>query len=172
MDLASEIRLHQVEFTLCPGLWNTYDFSDFDCNGLPWTEVKFLTDDASHLHSDMDKLPKTSGGIYLFFVKSPILSNVVNYLMYIGMARLSNKNSLRTRCKNYFYEYNSNDVIRPYIGTMIKQWGKYLYIRYINVDDNKTIENLEMKLIAAFNPPFNKEFDIRSIGRAVSAFDF
>lgn len=173
MELAAEIRLHQVNFTLCPSLWSTFDFSHFDCNNATWHEVKFLNDDASGLHSDMDRLPTNSGGIYIFFVKPPIMPNAVNYLMYVGMTKLSSRGNLRTRCKSYYYEYNSpNDVIRPYIGTLISQWGKYLYIRFIHVDNNDFIEELENKLIAALKPPFNHDIDIKRIGREISAYNF
>lgn len=53
---------------------------------------------------------------------------------------------------------------------MIREWGPYLYIKYIEMTDNDTIKALEKKLINALVPPFNDEIPNKTIKRAVDAF--
>ena len=40
---------------------------------------------------------------------------------------------------------------------MREMWGKKLYIRYLPLSDNNTIEKLEEELIRVIIPPFNEE---------------
>ncbi|MGG0703369.1 hypothetical protein [Bacillus paramobilis] len=137
----------------------------FDLSKLHWNEVKFLEDDGSGLHSDMNTIPKDTGGIYMFQVKSEILPNQVKYPLYIGRARYSNSDyNLQYRCKSYKRDK------RPSIKNMIRLWGPNLYISYTTIGDNTTIDDIESWLIGTILPACNSVITNVSIKEAVSMF--
>ena len=85
--------------------------------------------------------------------------------MYVGRAHISTTQNLRKRCSQYPVEKK-----RPKIKRMIEQWGKYLYIRYLPLDNNATIDIVESELINKILPPFNDEIPDQKISAAVKAF--
>jgi len=110
-------------------------------------------------------IPNDKGGIYLFLAKPNILPGSHLYLMYVGRAHISTTQNLRKRCSQYPVEKK-----RPKIKRMIEQWGKYLYIRYLPLDNNATIDIVESELINKILPPFNDEIPDQKISAAVKAF--
>ncbi|WP_339295636.1 hypothetical protein MKY82_05150 [Paenibacillus sp. FSL W7-1279] len=163
VDLVHKIRNTSVSFRLCPDLWHS---EDFDWSQVVFHEKKFLNTDGSAMHDHMNELPITAGGIYFFYIRPGILPNT-EYLVYIGRAQFTNSQNLKKRCRSYFQKYPKE---RPKINTMIREWGPYLYIKYIEMTDNDTIMSLEKKLINALVPPFNDEIPNKTIKRAVDAF--
>jgi len=118
-DFAEKIKLHEVEFELVPELWERFRCDGIDLNCITWNETKFLSDDGRTLNEGMNLLPNDKGGIYIFYVKCGILPNISNYLMYIGKADITERNSLRVRCKKYFGEYKSKEG-RPKIQRLVQ----------------------------------------------------
>jgi len=105
------------------------------------------------LNHKVQTLHQNKGGVYFFYVKSNVLPGLTDYLMYIGRALKTD--NLRKRCKEYFQKYSRHDEERPKIMNLIEQWGKYLYIRYIELDNNTSIIEFESLLINSILPPFN-----------------
>jgi excinuclease UvrABC nuclease subunit len=89
--------------------------------------------------------------------------------MYIGKADITERNSLRVRCKKYFGEYKSKEG-RPKIQRLVKYWGKYLHLKYIELDDNNLIKRLEINLINSILPPFNDYIPDKKTRDAKKAF--
>ncbi|WP_405143256.1 hypothetical protein MHI48_05205 [Paenibacillus sp. FSL H7-0942] len=163
VDLIQKIRNTEVRFKLCPDLWN---LQDFDWANVTFHETKFLDSNGKEMHAEMDDLPNNTGGIYFFYIRPGILPNT-EYLVYIGRAQSTTAQNLKKRCRSYFQKYPQE---RPKINSMIREWGPYLYIKYIELKDNNTINDLEKKLINSFLPPFNDEIPNKIIKRAVNAF--
>lgn len=170
LDFAEKVKLHNVNFNLVPELWESFCCEGIDLDSIAWSETKFLSDDGNALNEGMRNLPDNMGGIYLFYVKCNVLAGISNYLMYIGKANITEQNSLRVRCRKYFYEYSDEDG-RPKIKRLVKQWGNYLYLKYIGLDDNYLIDRLETSLINCILPPFNDFIPEKRIRDAVKAFN-
>lgn len=168
-DFAEKIELHKVYFSLFPELWESFHCDGIDLDTVTWSETKFLSDDGTSLNEGMDNLPNNKGGIYIFCAKCGILPGTSNYLMYIGRAKVTGTHSLKVRCRKYFSEYQNEDG-RPKIRRLVKQWGKYLYLKYIELDNNELIERLEASLINSILPPFNDVIPEKRTRDAVKMF--
>jgi hypothetical protein len=169
-DLAAQIELHRVDFRLFPELWDKFCCDGIDLNTVMWKEIKFLSNDGTTLNDEMSSLPSDKGGIYIFYAKCNVLPGISNYLMYIGRAKITENHSLKVRCRKYFYEY-TDDNGRPKIRRLVNQWGRYLFIKYIELDDNNLIDKLEAGLINSILPPFNDTIPEKKIRDAVKAFN-
>ncbi|OMF28674.1 hypothetical protein BK133_18655 [Paenibacillus sp. FSL H8-0548] len=163
IDLIRKIHSTKIEFKMCPDLWG---LEGIDFSQTTFKETKFLNDLGTAMHENMNNLPSTSGGIYFFYIRPGILPNT-DYLVYIGRAKYTDSQNLKKRCRSYFQKYPNE---RPKINTMIREWGPYLHLRYMELTDNHLISSFEEKLINSFIPPFNDEIPNKTIKRAVSAF--
>ena len=128
------------------------------------SKVKLLDNDGAK-NPKLSTIPNDKGGIYLFLAKTHILPESHLYLMYIGRAHKTQYQNLRKRCSEY-----SAKTMRPKIKRMIEQWGQYLYIRYLPLDDNTKIDKIEAELINKILPPFNDEIPNKELQAVVSAF--
>lgn len=168
-ELGEHIRLRTEEFKMPTQLWSTFDFAKFDTSTMQWTEIKYLNDSSDDFNDDINLLPNNAGGIYMYIVKSPILPNISDYLVYIGRAQVSENHSLRVRCKKYFREY-LREQERPLITKMINYYKKFLYIKFCPLPDNIATVDLEAALINALLPPFNNQVPEKKVRDAVKAF--
>lgn len=166
IDVCRSIPDSKVQFILNPKLWAKCNQDIIDIINTSWDEVKFLDDESNSLHKSMGSLPTDKGGIYVFITKPNIIPGAHLYIFYIGRSLKTQNQNLRKRCSEY---YKDN---RPKISRMIRNWGKYLYIRYLPLDDNKFITSLEKSLINAILPPCNDEIPDKEIRDAVKAFSF
>lgn len=166
IDLGEKINNTNVTFRLCPDLWSTFDFEQLDLHTTDFSEVKFLNDSNEELHPEMNSLPTDKGGIYFFYIRSNVIPNS-DFLVYIGRAQYTEHQNLKKRVRSYYQKYPEE---RPKINRMIKNWGPYLYVRYLEITDNDLINELEAKLINSNIPPFNDAIPDKKIKRAVSAF--
>ena len=157
----SETKVH---FTISPLLWDRFSKEISIFTQRQWSEVKFLDNDL-RIHPNMRTIPNNCGGIYSFVVKPDLVPNSHLYLLYIGRAQYTDNQSLRKRCS----EYPKED--RPKIQTMINNWGKYLYIRYLPLtESNDIINKTEAELINAILPPCNDKIPNKTIRQARAAF--
>ncbi len=168
-NLTGKIKAHEVTNQLYPIFWDKFDFKLLKKHNPKWTEIKFLNDKGDDLSDEMKTLPDDHGGIYIFVIKCNILPTTSEYLAYIGRAQFSDSHNLKIRCRKYFYEYFTEEG-RPKITRMIGQWGKYLYLKYAEIDDNNDTVELEANLINAILPPFNDEIPDKTIKQAINAF--
>lgn len=167
--LSDQIKIHEVSFYLYPEFWENFDFEKYNNINPKWNDVKFLNDNGDDVSDDVKSLPNNHGGIYMFVIKCPIIPSISEYLAYIGRAQLSDSHSLQIRCRKYLYEWYGENG-RPKITRMIGKWGKHLYLRYAEIDDNTATVELEAHLINAILPPFNDEIPEKKVRQAVAAF--
>lgn len=120
----------------------------------------------------LGRIPITnrSGGLYIFYIKGTVLPFFENYPAYIGRAKNTANQNLRKRCKEYYSEFYKKNT-RLKIHRMIDKWGKYLHLRYIQLDNNKLIESLEAELINGILPPFNDRVPIIEFSEPKPAFN-
>lgn len=85
----------------------------------------------------------------MFLLKPEILPGVHLYIMYIGRVRRMKNYSLRQRCKEYYSD------TRPKIAMMRELWGAQLYFRYLVLEDNELIAEVEKELLRVIIPPCN-----------------
>ncbi len=149
IDLCDEMKIKEITFHLNPGgVWEQFDNNLSSIVNQVWNEVKFL-DDNENLNIEMSTIPDDHGGIYIFILKPNIIPQLHQYILYIGRAKCTSNQNLRKRCREYFKDSRSK------VHRMRTKWGKYLYIRYLPLSDNTTIEKLEEELINAIIPPCN-----------------
>ncbi len=170
IDIGGLLKKHELNFMLFPDLWRSFAFDKIDLNLLEWREVKFLNELGNDVSDEIKNLPNNKGGLYLFIIKCPILPKITEYLVYIGRAQLTEYHNLRIRVNKYFNEYIRDDQ-RPKITRIIHQWQNELFIRYIELDDNELIKELEADLINKILPPGNDEIPDKNIKSAVKAFN-
>jgi len=166
VDIIGNIAESNIHFMLNTTLWNNFNSDILSIISHPqiWHEVKLLSANGER-NSLISTIPKDKGGIYLFLTKSHILPETHLFLMYVGRAHISANQNLRKRCSEYLAEAK-----RPKIKRMIEQWGQYLYIRYLPLDDNSVIDKIESELINKILPPFNDKIPDQEISAAVKAF--
>ena len=131
--------LHPERWTACP------------VNGplpkLKWKRVRF---DAAGVAT----LPNNKQGIYSFFAEPEIAEHAaVRYLLYVGE---THSQSLRERVRSYLTE-SSKQKPRVHIVEMIDRYPDHLWLYYAVVN-NMQVEQVENELLAAYLPPFNREF--------------
>lgn len=168
-DLGEEIHLKTLPYKLHQALWLRYDLSVVDLSFKNWITIKYLNDDGTEFHADVDTLPNDRGGLYMFFIKCPVIQGITEFPFYVGRAQLTEGQNLRKRCKEYFSKYR-HDNERPKITKMFKYWSKDLYLSYLILDDNAAIVDYEKKLINTLLLPMNDEIPEQEIKQAVKAF--
>jgi len=168
-ELGKTIKCHKIEFNICPDLWIDASFILSKLKDKEFKEIKFLNKSGTKLNNQVESLP-LNGGLYFFIVKATSLPDTASYLLYIGRAKKTTTHNLKIRCKKYFTNYK-NEKERPKISQMIHGYGKFLYLKYIDLgDNNDLISELEEKLINNLIPPFNDFIPDKSIRDAVKAF--
>lgn len=169
-DLGEEIRLREVTYKLHPSLWDKSIFSGIDLNLENWTSVKYLNEEADDFHNDIRRLPKDSGGLYMFSIRCPMIPGMTEFPVYIGRALFTKGQNLEKRCKEYFQKYaRSNE--RPKITHMFRYWSKELHLSFIPLTDNLEIADHEKHLINSLLLPFNDMIPDMEIRQAVKAFN-
>jgi hypothetical protein len=164
LDTGTDILIHTVHFKLVPNLWRKFSL---DISDLNWTEMKYLKND-TEIHDDIKKVSNKAGGIYLFYIRCPILANNSEYLVYVGRCKSTQHQNLRKRLR----EYNIEKILlnRPKIKRMRTYWAEYLTVKYVELTDNQKIEEIEDKLIDSLLPPFNSKITNVDTSKAVKAF--
>lgn len=166
-------KIFTRDFLINPKLWTDVEEINSHINIDAMHEVKYVRDDLTNYDSELTSLP-TNGGLYFFFIKPPILFGRIQYLVYIGRARGTNSQNLKKRCREYFYDYRNvskDDNRTRKVRRMIKRWGKYLYLQYIEINDNDLIDSLESLLINNIRPPFNSQIPPKRYYQPVAAFE-
>jgi excinuclease UvrABC nuclease subunit len=164
IDIIDSLKDTKIHFWVNPKLWDEFDEEIYTLVNRNWQEVKFL-DDNMERHPQTNELPNNCGGIYIFLAKPNKVPNSHLYLMYIGRAYYSRGQNLKKRCLEYI------NPERPKIKRLVKGWGKYLYIRYLPIEGNDIIDQIEKELINKILPPFNDFIPDKTIRGAVKAFD-
>jgi len=158
LDIDEINEMFTRSFTINPTLWTDAVEINSHMSIDDFNELKYVRNDLSYYDEEVNNLPDNKGGLYFFYIKPPVLFGKIQYLVYIGRARLTHNQNLKKRCREYFYDFrnvNKDDTRTRKVKRMIQRWGKYLYLHYVEIDDNSLIDSLESLLINNIRPPFN-----------------
>jgi hypothetical protein len=150
-------------------MWTKYDLSAIDLNLTNWTTIKYLNDAGTDFHDDIRTLPNDTGGLYLFSINCPVIPGRTEFPAYIGRAKITDRQNLRKRCREYLTKFSRGDE-RPKITRLFQYWAKDLLLSFMPLDDNDKIVDFEKKLINSLMLPFNDEIPDIEIREAVKAF--
>ena len=169
-DLIQQMNNKKFQIVLPSHLWENIDANVLKIvQDSKWTTFKYL-DINQELNSEVSKVNNHKGGIYIFYVSPEIIKERQRILMYVGRARITRTQNLRKRIKEY-YGYLPPNYSRPKVNTMMREWSKFLYCSYIELDDNAQIDLIEKELIRKLIPPFNDQIPDQEIAYAAkSAF--
>ena len=154
LDMCYAVKTHIVPFVLNPkGGWAALPAHLKQLVDKPWAELKYFSDGTKTLNPEIQTIPNNCGGIYVFLIKPEIIPDIHLYLAYIGRAKYTHYQNLRKRVREY-----ARETKRPKICMLKEQWGEYLYLRYLPLDNNDLIDEMERELIRAVLPPFNDQY--------------
>lgn len=145
---------HSVEMYFNPQSWIHNDYSVRQ-----WTIENFPPEPRTII-------PRESG-VYAFVVTPDIFHfNAASGLFYVGKATI-----LYERIAAYISEIGKDYIRtnRPHIWKMINRWNGHLKYYYTITENVEEAEELEDKMIKAFVPYFNREYDAET-SRARRAF--
>lgn len=168
-DLGEQMQLRKLEYIPHTDLWNKFKVTTIDLAFTNWTSIKYLNDDATDFNKDIEKVPNDKGGLYLFYVKCPIIIGITEYPFYIGRAQLTANQNLRKRVREYFTHFAREDE-RPKITKMINYWGQDLHLAFLTLPDNFSVVDFEKKLINSLLLPMNDKIPDQEISQGISAF--
>lgn len=168
-DLGEQMHLKKLEYIPHADLWNKFKINTIDLAFANWTSIKYLNDDATAFNDEIEKVPNDKGGLYLFYVKCPIIIGITEYPFYIGRAQLTTNQNLRKRVREYFTHFAKDDE-RPKITKMIRYWGQDLHLAFLSLPDNFSVVDFEKKLINGLLLPMNDKIPDQEISQGLSAF--
>jgi len=145
MDLTDLVffHSHKIQMMFYPDAWRAADDTE-----LNWVVTDFPPVPRS-------EIPQSSG-VYAFVVVPDLFSLYpANGLFYVGKAT-----NLYNRIGAYISENNKEFAKskRPHIWKMLNQWEGCFKYYYSTTDNVTDAENIEIKLLNAFMPPFNKQY--------------
>lgn len=154
IDMCAEIKTHKLTFVLNPkDVWASFDKRFVSVINKDWNEIKFLNSNGDGINPAINSLvPNDSGGIYIFIIRTDIIPEVHRYILYIGRVKKTDNQNLRKRLREYITD------TRPKIVLMRETWGKDIYIKFLPINDNLVIEELEEELIRVVVPPCNDRY--------------
>jgi hypothetical protein len=161
--------IYNIQFELIPLAWKGFKLFHYVCQG--WSDIKYLNDSCDGFNEQIDTIPSDKGGIYVFYIKGSILSDIHNYIVYIGRAQHTKNQNLKKRCKEYWQKFFNKTEPRIKIDKMMNLYGEQLYIKFLPLDlDNEIIKELEKELVKAIRPPFNDDIPKITYSEPVNAF--
>jgi excinuclease UvrABC nuclease subunit len=106
-------------------------------------------------------------GVYAFVVHS----NLFDFPFAAGLFYIGKATCLYDRIGAYIGEQNKRfvDSSRPHVWRMVNQWKGHLLYFYTITADVASAEALEEKMISAFRPHFNRQFEA-TVSQTVRAF--
>ncbi|WP_342932323.1 hypothetical protein [Paraburkholderia diazotrophica] len=152
-DLAF-VHSHVVPMTFYPAAWGAAANSSH-----VWATERF----PPTRRGDIPKEP----GVYAFVVKSELFDfPLASGLFYVGKATC-----LYDRIAAYIGEQDKDfmDSKRPHVWRMVNQWKGHLLYLYTKTADVAAAEALEDKMLSAFLPHFNRQFEA-SVSQTMRAF--
>jgi len=168
-DFGEELNNRKVVYYFHRPLWERFNYPTLDLNFEAWEKKKYLNALGNDLSDGIDDIPNNTGGLYLFFIKCPIIPGITEYPLYIGRAQKTEGQNLRKRVKEYWQHYYLQKE-RPKITRMIRYWGNELYLAYYPINDNAIIINLEKDIINSTLFEMNDQIPDTEIKQALSAF--
>lgn len=164
-DFANQLPLMRYTFWLHVNLWECFSSKYIKIIKGDWKQVKFIN--KGKLHEEMDSLPRNKGGIYAFYAIPKVMNNNDGYLLYIGRAKCTDNQNLWARCRRYINQEKS----RPKISRMVDTFGEQLYIKYLEIEGNDIIDQIENELINCLLPPCNEKIPNKDYQKKIKMFE-
>lgn len=168
-DLGQDLDNRKIRYYLHRPLWATFNYPGYDFSFVNWNSIKYLDTAGTAFDPAIATIPDNVGGLYMFYVKCPIITGMTEYPLYIGRAQLTNSQNLRKRVKEYFQHWARNNE-RPKITRMIRYWGPELYLAYYPLPNNVAVVNIEKDIINATIFQMNDRIPDQTISEAIKAF--
>jgi hypothetical protein len=169
-ELGERLNNRKIEYIVHRELWTQFNYPNINFDFSEWSVIKYLNEDATSLNEQINNVPDDKGGLYLFFIKCPIITGMTEYPLYIGRAQLTDGQNLRKRTKEYFQKYSRNNE-RPKITKMFNYWAKDLFLAFFPLEENETIINVERDIINSLVLPLNDQIPDKIIKEAIKAFE-
>lgn len=168
--IISEFPGFKKSFYLIPELWEKFKIDDLNnVDFSKWKNIKIMNE-SGEFSDELKKIPNRYGGIYVYCIAPSTIPGCGSYIAYVGMASKTPNENLRKRVQSYQGELGEG-YRRDRIHNLFVRWGKYIYVHYLPMEaDNKTIEELETRLIGCLVPPCNPEIRDAAVKRKVKAF--
>ena len=158
----------RLEYYPNPNRWreNITDLENPILNMDNWSpEIKFLNATNDDVSDEINNIPNTTGGVYMFYIKGVALPPVENYIVYIGRCQYTANQNIRKRAKEYL------NPDRELIKKLLHNWKEHLFYRYYPDTNNNRIKENEAMLIRTIVPPFNEDIPNRvEIQPKINAF--
>jgi len=167
--LGEEINLRKLEYRIFNNLWRRHTLPTIDISFNRWVKIKYLNDMCDNFNPEVETIPDDKGGLYLFYVKCPIIPGITDFPFYIGRAQLTEGQNLRKRVKEYFSKFRRDDE-RPKITRMFKYWSDDLHLAYFVLDENADVIDFEKMIINSLLLPMNDQIPDQEIRQAIKAF--
>lgn len=127
IDVVQDLSKMIWPFCLSTELWESYFERTpvVDLDSLK--RVKFFSEDGESISDEVKTIPNEKGGIYIYFVENPLVPSIGRYIFYVGRARKTASENLRSRIYSHYNKYikfeESNRLTR-----LFDDWKKYIYI--------------------------------------------
>ncbi len=156
-------------FCFSTDLWKAYKDERIQLQNLQC--IKYF--EAGELSKkNIKKIPNTSGGIYFYVLKNPILPDYSVACMYVGRARYTESENLRKRAQSHYADYKSGKENERLI-RLFNIYKDYVYYLFLPVHEtNDVIDNIEKRLINALTLPCNKDYPSVKIRRTLSMYNY
>lgn len=168
-DLGEQLNNRTLPYIIYEPLWQKYALPGMDISFSNWTTIKYMNASGDDFSDAVNSVPNNAGGLYLFYVKCPVIVGITEFPFYIGRAQHTEGQNLRKRIKEYYSKFSRDDE-RPKITKMFKYWSRDLHLAYLVLDENETVIDCEKNLINSLLLPMNDEIPEKEIRQAVKAF--
>lgn len=167
-----DLEAFQNRYIMAPELWGKFNLEGIEnIDFTKWKSMKLMNEAGDAFSEQTNQIPAECGGIYVYTINSGIIPSCGSYIMYIGMASKTTSENLRYRVRSYHKELDGA-FTRDRLHRLFLKWGKYVYVHYLPIDQDKNaIFELETRLIAAIIPPCNADIQAKSVKHAVRAFN-
>ena len=159
-DLEDCEKIQTYSVVSMPTQWIQFDRAKYqninDKN--TWRHFKFIAENGE-FSDGMRRKDRCKGGVYVFYINPEIIPDIHVGIMYIGRAKNTSTQGLYKRMREYYRDYilNNNGATRNRsVNKIFRHWSKYLYVKYVIIDDNNLIDEFENVLIETIRPPFNE----------------
>ena len=171
IDVVQNLQSMTWEFCLSTELWEKYVNDSFVVDLNQMKKIKYFDDNSNKLSEEVNNLPNDSGGVYIYSIENGIFPFLGSYIMYVGRARKTKLENLRTRAKSHFSQYKRHEE-NERLERLFDNWEQYVYLSYLPIEGNDMIDLVEDQLIMALTPPCNKEYPAPKVRRKLSAFQY
>lgn len=171
IDVVQSLSEMTWKFCLSTELWEKYLVEKHSVDLSKLIKIPYFDKDITKLSDEVNSIPNDKGGIYLYVLENPVVPDTGRYIMYVGRARKTKWENLRTRAKSHFAQYKRAEE-NSRLARLYEKWAPYVYFMYIPLNSNEVIDQVEDELIVALTPPCNIKYPSVKIKNKLSAFQY